>query len=304
MKHLFSPAAICLLMWTPPAAAQPDPAAVAPEQVATGFRFTEGPAVAPDGGVYFTDQRASLILRYDPLTGETETVRENSGEANGLMFNDAGNLYACEGGARRVSVSIDGVIETVADQFDGRRFNSPNDLTIDNAGGIYFTDPRYGRRDDMEMDVEAVYYIARGGAVTRIIDDLVRPNGVILSLDGTTLYVADNGTATVFAYDVVGPGQLANKRRFAVMDAGRRASPDGMTVDATGKVYAAGGGGVWVWDASGARVGFIPLAESPTNCTFTPDFRTLYITAGGSLYRMQMVEMLPGGDEPNPPPEP
>lgn len=282
---------LLLVSMTHPAAAQLVPQGVAVERVATGYRFTEGPAEGPDGAIYFTDTPNNQIIRFDPATGESATFREDSGRANGLMFDAQGRLLACEGaaegGRRRLSrTEAAGTITTLADAWEGEPLNSPNDLDIDAAGGIYFTDPRYGNRDDMMLDVEAVYYLAADGTLTRVIDDLVRPNGLILSPDEKTLYVADNAARKLFAYDVTAPGKLENPRPFSRMGPGHGGGCDGMTVDALGRVYATGDEGVYVFNPDGTQAALIATPERPSNCTLGHDGRTLYITARTSLYRV------------------
>jgi len=276
--------------------------AVPVQQVATGYRFVEGPAVAPDGSVYFTDIPAKQVLRYDPTTGVASIYREDSGRANGLMFDGQGRLLACEGaaegGARRVSrTELDGSITTLADAWQGRRLNSPNDLDIDAQGGIYFTDPRYGKRADMEMDIEGVYYLSPDGELTRVIHDLTRPNGLILSPDGKTLYVADNAAKELIAYDVNLPGQPTNPRPFSDMGEGLGGGCDGMSIDVLGRVYATGDEGVYIFNPDGTQAELIPTPERPSNCTLAPDGRTLYITARTSLYRATLGAVVPGQTE-------
>jgi len=302
-----------------PAAAQLVPEGATPEKVADGYRFTEGPAAGPDGCIYFTDIPAELILKYDPQTGETETFIENSGQANGLMFFES-NLMSCEHGARRVGwrtvtpeilVETHGVILddlTVASAYHTTRLNSPNDLDIDKTGSIYFTDPRYGSRDSMEMDIEGVYYIGLGEELRsdrfdrigtiRIIDDLTRPNGIVLSPDESILYVADNGTNEIFAYDIEAPGEIENKRLFARLNEGEGGGADGMCVDALGRLYASGQGKIWIYNPDGSSAGVIDVGPQCTNCTFAADGKTLYITANHGLYRIELNtdEAVPGAN--------
>ncbi len=262
------------------------------EQVATGYRFTEGPASDRAGNVYFTDIPNNRILRFDPATGKTEVHLDPAGRANGLMFDRRSDrLIACqgaaEGGERRViRFDPDGGQTVLADRYENTKFNSPNDLTIDKRGGIYFTDPRYGGRDDMEMTVEGVYYIDPDGTVIRVIDDLVRPNGIILSPEQETLYVADEAGHTIYAYEVNTDGTLARKRVFAKPE---RGGADGMTMDDAGRLYAATAAGIEVWDRKGERVATIAVPEHPANCAFGEYARdVLYITARTSLYRVKL----------------
>jgi gluconolactonase len=281
---------LLMLLLSHAAVAQLIPDDLIVEQVAAGYRFTEGPAAGPDGGIYFTDIPNKRIIRFDHATGQTDVYREDSGRANGLMFDPQGRLLACEGAAeggnRRLSrTEPDGDIVTLADTWQGQPLNSPNDLDIDQLGGVYFTDPRYGNRDDMVLDVEAVYYRAPDGTLTRVIDGLVRPNGLILSPDEKTLYVADNAAKILVAYDIDTPGQPTNPRRFSDMGEGYGGGCDGMTVDAFGRVYATGDEGVYIFNPDGTPAGLVPTPERPANCTFANDGKTLYITARTSLYR-------------------
>ncbi len=283
----------CLLSLTHHSQAQLIPDGVTVEQVATGYQFTEGPAAGPDGAIYFTDIPAKRILRFDPDTHETTIFREDSGRANGLMFDKHGGLYACEGaaqgGSRRLSrTEPDGSITSLADQWQDKKLNSPNDLDIDQQGGVYFTDPRYGNRADMQSETEAVFYLTPDGTLTRVINDLQRPNGIILSPDDKTLYVADNAAKKIVAYDLAHPGQPNNPRHFSDMGPDLGGGCDGMTVDPHGRLYATGNEGVYIFNPNGAQAALIPTPERPSNCTFANDGQTLYITARTSLYRIRL----------------
>lgn len=254
-------------------------------KIAGDFKFTEGPAVGSDERIYFSDIPNERIHVYNHVTGKLDIFRENTGRANGLMFAPSGAIFACEGGARRLTRQFDGELTVVADNWNGKKLNSPNDLTLDNEGGIYFSDPRYGDRAGMELDVEAVYYVPRGGKIQQVISNLMRPNGVILSHDRKTLFVVDNGDGKIFTYDVTGPGKLANKRLFA-----EGVNGDGVTIDAHGNLYvAAGEGHVWIFSPTGELLQKIKFPEGPANCTFGgKDGKTLYVTARTGFYSLQM----------------
>jgi gluconolactonase len=260
-----------------------DDAAV--KKLAGGFQFTEGPAWSlKDNALYFSDIPPAHIVRY--ADGKTTVANADSGQSNGLMFDKQGRLIACEHRGRRLSRAVLGQpAEEIVGKYQGKRLNSPNDLWIDAEGGIYFTDPRYGPRDDLELDKEAVYYVTAEGRITRIIDDLVRPNGIALSPDGKLLYVVDNGADTLHRYPVTGPGKIGKGQRIAYVT-----GPDGMTVDEQGRLYVAGLGGVWVLDANGKWIGLIETPEQPANCTFGgPGWHTLFITARTSLYGVETL---------------
>jgi gluconolactonase len=261
--------------------------------------FTEGPAQGPDGRIYFSDI-GNRILAYDPATGRTTVYREPSGRANGLDFDPQGRLVACEGantgGNRRVTVTEkDGRVRVLADRWQGKRFNSPNDLTIDTGGRVYFTDPRYVGDEPRELDAESVYRIDPDGTVTRIITDVEKPNGIILSPDMKTLYLADSnprGNMHLLAFDLKPDGGVGPKRLLHDFGKGSRGI-DGMCVDVKGNLYAAAGrdrtAGVYVFSAAGKRLAFVPTPEDPTNCCFGgPDRKALYVTAGKSLYRVKL----------------
>jgi gluconolactonase len=244
-----------------------------------GFKFTEGPAADVTGNIFFTDIPNNRIHKWSP-EGVLSTFRENSGGANGLKFDKLGNLLVCEGGNRRLT-SIDprGRVTVLADKYDDKPLNSPNDLWIDPRGGVYFTDPRYGNRDDMQQGGEHVYYLAPDRkALLRVISDMTRPNGIVGTPDGKLLYVADHGVNKTFVYAIKPDGTLSGKRLFAPEGF------DGMALDAEGNVYLAGRG-VSVFSSTGKKLGMMEVPETTSNVCFGGgDRRTLFITAGTSLY--------------------
>ncbi|MBV8878554.1 MAG: SMP-30/gluconolactonase/LRE family protein [Planctomycetaceae bacterium] len=253
--------------------------------------FTEGPARAPDGGICFSDI-GNRILKFDPKTGKTAVFREPSGKANGLKFDAQGRLLACEGadgGNRRVSITEpDGRVRTLADRWDGKRFNSPNDLAIDPTGNVYFTDPRYGGQEPRDIDFEGVYRISPDGAVALATRDVQKPNGILVSPDGKTVYVADTnsdpkGNHQLVAFRVEADGTLAGKR--VLYDFGPDRRPiDGMAMDRDGRIYAAGGtgtrSGLYVFGPEGQPLAFVALPGDPTNVAFGEP-GVLYITGQG-----------------------
>jgi gluconolactonase len=264
--------------------------------------FTEGPAYGPDGCIYFSDI-GNRIMKFDPASGLTTEYRKPSGRANGLDFDPQGRLVAAEGaspgGHRRVTrTERDGMITVLADRWQGKRFNSPNDLTIDTRGRVYFTDPRYGGDEPREIDTESVYRIDPDRGVTRIITDVEKPNGIALSPGMKTLYVADSnprGKRQLLAFSLKPDGSVGPKQ--VLHDFGKDRGIDGMCVDMEGNIYGAAGqaktAGVYVFSPAGKRLAFIPVPETPTNCVFAgQDHKTLYVTAGKSLYRITLN--LPG----------
>ena len=253
-------------------------------RLAGDFGFTEGPAADAEGNVYFTDIPNERILKWSPQDGVT-IFREHSGRANGLRFDQDGNLIVCEMSNRRITaIDMRGRVTLLTDRFEDNRFNSPNDLWVDPKGGIYFTDPRYGATDDLEIKGYHVYYIASDRqTVRRVISDLTRPNGIIGTPDGSRLYVADDGAGSTYVYTPQPDGSLTNKRLFASQGA------DGMTMDERGNLYLTGRD-ITIYNPDGKQIGSIGVSEAPANLTFGgPDGQMLFITARTSLYAVRMT---------------
>lgn len=254
------------------------------------FKFVEGPAHDKDGNVYFSDIPNERVHKID-LDGKLTTLREKTNKANGLMVNAQGEVVACEGGAGAVvAYSADGKDRRViADKYNGKPFNSPNDLVLDQFGGVYFTDPFFGKADTtLPQDKMAVYYADSASKVTRLIDDLPRPNGVILSPDEKTLYVVPSGQKQMMSYPVEGPGKIGKGRVFcelAQAKQGGNSGGDGVTVDVKGNLYITSGLGLQVFDPTGKSLGTIAFPEAPANVTFGgKDLKTLFVTARTSVY--------------------
>lgn len=257
-------------------------------KAATGYSFTEGPVADSQGNVFFTDQPNDRILRWG-LDGKTTTWLQPCGRANGLCFDAKGALLACADENRELRrIGADKVATKVAGMVEGKRLNGPNDVWAHPGGAIYFTDPYYRRgywQDPArEQEVEAVYVVGPGERpARRVLADLKQPNGVVGTADGRTLYVADIGAGKTYAYTIEKDGSLVGKRLFCEMGS------DGMTLDNEGNVYLTGDG-VTVFSSRGEKVDHIAVPERWTsNCCFGGrDRKTLFITAGGSLYTMAM----------------
>lgn len=254
------------------------------KQLATGFKFTEGPAADSSGNVYFTDIPQNKIHIYSP-SGEVTTFLENSERANGLYFDPQGNLITCQGGGRQlVSIDSAGKITILADNYKNKKLNSPNDLWLGPNGGIYFTDPRYGRkRDDLEQDGEHVYYLPPNEkTLIRVTDDLTKPNGLIGTPDGKTLYIADPGADVTYVYKIKPDGTLTDRKFFAPEGS------DGMTIDTKGNIYLTSGA-VKIYNSKGELIETIEVPEKPSNVTFAgKNKKTLFITARKSIYEIKM----------------
>jgi gluconolactonase len=274
------------------------------EQVAGPYGFTEGPAW--DGkGLVFSDIPNSLIIRYDPPSGETIIFRTGTNEANGLMFDRAGQLYACEGGGRRmVRYNAEGSTTVIVDNFEGKRLNSPNDLAFDQQGRLWFTDPRYGdKEDDLELDHQSVYRVdpqSDGNwTLHRVTYDTTKPNGLLISPDQKWLYVAQSH---------YGEGNKRELRAYPINDDGTvgpyevlhnfypHRGIDGMCLDLEGNIIATAGWQqsgpgpmIYVFAPNGRVLETHPVpVDRPTNCTFGgEDLKTLYVTASGYLFRVQ-----------------
>jgi gluconolactonase len=257
--------------------------------------FTEGGALDQDGSILFSDI-GNRIMRFDPSTGKTTVFREPSGRANGMIFDGRGRLIVAEGantgGGRRVSITErDGNIRTLADNYDNKRFNSPNDVAVDRAGRVYVSDPRYVGVEPRELEFEGVFLIDFDGFVVPLVTTAIKPNGLALSPDEKTLYISDNGAKrrVLIAADRAPTGRVTRPR--VIHDFGSGRGIDGMTVTTDGRIVAAAGSGdkagVVVLSTDGKITATIPVPEDPANVEFGgADGKTLYIFAGKSLYRI------------------
>ncbi len=256
--------------------------------VSRQFHFTEGAAVDRKGNVFFTDQPDNKIWEYR-LDGTLVLFLDSAGRSNGMYFDKKGWLITCADARNELwAISPKKKVRVLLQDFDGRRFNGPNDLWIDARGGIYFTDPYYQRdywtRTRSELDGEKVYYLPRGAhhAVVAA-DSLVRPNGIVGTPDGRSLYVSDINAGKTYKYMIAGAGRLGGRMLFAAQGS------DGMTLDERGNLYMAGNG-VTIYSPSGKKIAHIPVPEKWVGnlCFGGKDRRTLVITASEGLYVIPM----------------
>jgi gluconolactonase len=280
------------------------------EKVATGFIFAEGPVWRPEGVLWFSDVPGNVLRSVTP-SGEVKVLIQNAGGIasappgsfvgpNGMIAGKDGAVLLCQHTNRRiVRVGQDLTMTPYLEKFEGHRFNSPNDLIYRSDGTLYFTDPPYGllKQDDdpaKELTFNGVF-LYRNGRLQAIIKDLIRPNGIALSPDEKTLYVANSDEKKRFwmRYDVAADGTVSNGRIFYdLAGAKEQGIPDGLKVDSQGNIYAAGPEGVWVFSPNGTHLGTIQPGETVANCGWGQDGKTLYITASTSVYRIRVA--IPG----------
>jgi gluconolactonase len=283
------------------------------KQVQTDFQFTEGPAQAPDGTLYFTDIPADRIYQRTP-DGEISVFLEPSGHCNGLMVTADGTLYACSMDGRMITIDRETKkITPLTEEYEGNRYNAPNDLVVDQQGGVYFTDPHFRAPTPLPQKSTSFYYCDAQGKVTRLsgdpkastgvtvtddgkviklAPDLKAPNGIILSPDEKTLYVIPSLQEEMWAYPVISPGKLGPGKVFCKLKQpeGRSGGGgDGLTVDTKGNLYITSGLGLQVFSPDGKHLGTIEFPEQPANVTFGgPEGKTLFVTARKSLYSVEM----------------
>jgi len=256
------------------------------EKVGAGYTFTEGPVWSLSGFLLFSDVPENRIWSLTP--GQKPAVyREPSNGTNGNTFDAQGRLYSCESFTRRVTrTDRKGVIEVLAERWDGKRLNAPNDIVVRRDGHIFFTDPAFGKQaEGRELDFYGVYHIPPKGPMELVARPEGRPNGIALSPDGRILYVANSDERNLRAYDVARNGEASRER---VLVSGIDGPPDGIRVDEKGNIWVTAKG-ISVYSAEGKHLHTIELAETPANCAFgDADFQTLYITARTSVYRIRL----------------
>lgn len=253
------------------------------------FSFTEGPVADKIGNVYFTDQPNNKIWYFNVKNKSFKEFKNNAGRANGLAIDTEGNIIACADENNELwSISPNGDVKILLGKVENKQLNGPNDLWIDKNGGIYFTDPYYQRnywtRTQPEIKKQNVYYLPKGADQPFIVSsDLVKPNGIIGTVNGKHLFVADIGDNKIYRFDITQNGSLTNKIQFASQRA------DGITMDEKGNLYTAGNG-VTIFDNQGTKIGHIPIPEKWTaNVCFAGKKRNiLFITAGPSIYTLKM----------------
>jgi gluconolactonase len=261
------------------------------DKVAAGYAFAEGPAWSPLGFLIFGDVPNNKLMQF--MAGEPASVyEENTNGTIGNRFDAQGRLYSCETRTRRVIRTVfsrnekKGKTEVLAERWQGKRLNAPNDLAVRKDGELYFTDPAFGNQQDTrELDFFGVYHIPRKGEMEVIARPKGRPNGIALAPDGRTLYVSNSDERNVRAYDLDKSGAASNER---VLISGIDGVPDGMCIDEKGNLYLAANQ-LLVFSPDGKALGKVPTEETPSNCTFgDPDFASLYITARTSVYRARL----------------
>ena len=260
------------------------------ETVATGFGFTEGPMWDPAGFLYVSDETINKIFRVYPDGKKEEVIA--LGDPDGNTFDRRHRLIDCASVLRAIiEVTPDGKYTVLADHYEGKRFNSPNDVIVGPDGALYFTDPTLDlvAGEKQEIPFQGVYRLDDGGRLRLLTRDLTQPNGLAFSPDGKKFYVDDSAQRNIRVYDVAGDGTLGNGRIFGEEQGAKHEGvPDGIKVDDKGNLFVTGPKGIWVWDANGNHLGTIVMPEQPANLTWgDPQYKTLYITATTSVYLLK-----------------
>ena len=272
-------------------AQSPIPPGVKLEKIATGFLQPEGPVWKDNVGLLFSDIKANLIYQWSPVDSSIKTYLQPSDSSNGLTFDRQGRLVLTQMRLRRIArQELDGSISPLASLFRGKKFNSPNDLVVKSDGSIFFTDPDFNipYPYNKELAFKGVYRISTSGSVKMLDSTFDKPNGICFSPDEKKLYVNESPKCRIYVWDVVDDSTITNKKLFFQIPASGYA--DGMKVDSAGNVYCTGPTGVWIISPNGEYLDKIAVPDNPSNCNWGDnDRKTLYITAGKSLYRIRLA---------------
>lgn len=260
------------------------------EKVATGFGFTEGPMWDAAGFLYVSDETINKIFRVYPNGKKEEVIA--LGDPDGNTFDRQHRLIDCASVLRAIiAVTPDGKYKILADRYEGKKLNSPNDVIVGPDGALYFTDPTLDlvAGEKQELPFQGVYRLDESGNLRLLTKELKQPNGLAFSPDGKHFYVDDDESRNIRVYDVAPDGTLSNGRVFGEEPGGKNDGvPDGIKMDKIGNLFVTGPKGIWVWDAKGNHLGTIAMPEQPANLTWgDKDYRTLYITATTSVYRLE-----------------
>lgn len=259
------------------------------ERLWTGFQFVEGPVWKDGVGLLFSDIYPSIIYRWSPTDSSVLIYLKPSDSSNGLTFDHQGNLILTQMQKRRIALQdSDGTIIQLASTYNGKRFNSPNDIVVSSSGSIFFTDPDFNVPvgQTRELSFKGIFRLSPSGRLQVIDSTFDKPNGICFAPDESRLYVNESAQHKIYVWDVVNDSTFTNKRLFYTIP--QTGYADGMKVDASGNIYCAGPGGIWVVSPSGTYLTLISTPQTPTNCAWgDADRKTLYITAQTSVYRIR-----------------
>lgn len=277
------------------------------EKLFDGFKFTEGPVWNPEGFLLFSDIPADTIYKWNTKDknqnqNKPAIFRRPSGNTNGNAYDNQGRLISAQHNRKLTRTEKDGKITVLAERYENKLLNSPNDIAVKSDDSIYFTDPPYGIKNvEEELGFYGIYRWEENGNLTLLNKEMVRPNGIAFSPDEKKLYVSDSEKLHILVFDVKPDGTLSEGKVFAELQGPTdKGVPDGMKVDTKGNIYSTGSGGVWIFSPTGQLLDKINVPENATNLAWgNQDYKTLYITAGNSVYRIPLntVGIKPGKRE-------
>ena len=262
-----------------------------PEVVTSGFQFTEGPLWMPEGFLIFSDIPANIIYKWTPGNSESEVFIEPSGNSNGVKVMPDGTIIVAQHAGRVSIVNENMELEPVAEQYDGKRLNSPNDIAVRSDGAVYFTDPNFGvSNENKELDFQGVYRLGTDSTLTLVSDEFTLPNGIVFTPDESYLYVNDSASGDIQRFEVMENGDLGISMLFAnIGEMADLGGADGMVVDSEGRLYTTGPNGLIVFDAEGEQLEQMRFDHQITNLAWGgDDGNDLFVTSPNDIYRIRV----------------